>query len=928
MTQTDSNKANRYYPRFITQSKANKGTVILRDGSTAFIRPVEPEDAALLIAFKDNLSEESLRRRFQGIVTTEAFLKAMMLDNTTRENAGENAREHTGGNAGENTGENAALIVLSGNPEQPSIIAHGEYILEKAATAEVAFLVKDEYHGKGLGTLLLERLAMIASRHGIQHFFAETEYKNHKMVDVFRSSGFTTNQKGQHNYLELDFSITSSQQTTEKFELREKLATVASLRPFFTPENVAIIGASSKPSSVGYQITEKLKAYQGQVYPINPKATEIANTKAYPDIASIVTTVDLAVIAVPYGAVLDVVRQCGEKGVKALVVISEGFAEVGAEGLARQLKLRDIAIGYGMRIIGPNCLGIMNTDPTVQLNAGFAPQLTQAGSIAMSSQSGALGLSILDYANKTGLGLSHFVSLGNKADVSSNDLMQYWEEDPKTKLIVLYLESFGNPRRFARLARRIGKKKPILAVKAGRSSVGSKAASSHTAALAANETAVDALFTQTGVIRADKLEDLFDIAKLLSTQPLIQDKRVAIMSNAAGPAIMATDAMIAEGLLLPELSSDLQAALATSLADTASLSNPIDMIASATAEQYAETCKKLLYSPEIDAIHIIYISVGLENSNRIRRLLSEVILEARQHGIQKTIISSFMGLDERYDTIKAGEETIPNYVFPESAAKALGKSYGYASWRSEAVGHFVSHDDIDSNTIIKAKSLLSSSPKGWLSNDTSMQIVKLFGINALETHFAKNKDTALTIANSLGYPIALKMSSRTLVHKSDWDGVKLNLESASEVQDACLEIERCLEQANKGSALDGFVIQPMVKEGLELIMGVSHDPLFGPLIGLGLGGIYTEVLKDIVFRITPLSEKDATDMIESIKAYKLLKGYRGEEPYDIKAIKDMLLRLSRMVEELPMIQELDFNPVTVFPEGKGCIAIDIRIRIT
>ncbi len=908
MTQTDSNKTNRYYPRFITQSKENKGTVILRDGSTAFIRPVEAEDVPLLLTFKDNLSAESLRKRFQGVVPTEAFLKAMILDN--------------------NVAENAALIVLSGDPEQPSIIAHGEYILEKPGTAEVAFLVKDDYHGKGLGTLLLERLAMIASRHGIQHFVAETEYKNHKMVDVFRSSGFTTNQKGQYNYLELDFSISSSQQTTEKFELREKLATVASLRPFFTPENVAIIGASRKPSSVGYQITEKLKAFQGQVYPINPNATEIANTKAYPDIASVATTIDLAVIAVPYSAVLDVVRQCGEAGVKALVVISAGFAEVGPEGLERQQKLRDIAIGYGMRVIGPNCLGIMNTDAAVQLNAGFAPQLAQAGSIAMSSQSGALGLSILDYANKTGLGLSHFVSLGNKADVSSNDLMQYWEEDPKTELIVLYLESFGNPRRFARLARRIGKKKPILAVKAGRSSVGSKAASSHTAALAANETAVDALFTQTGVIRADKLEDLFDIAKLLSTQPLIQGKRIAVMSNAGGPAIMATDAMIAEGLLLPELSSDLQNTLAASLPNTASVTNPIDMIASASAEQYAETCKTLLYSSEIDAIQIIYISVGLESSDKIRQLLSEVILEARRDGIQKTIISSFMGLDERYDTIKASEETIPNYVFPESAAKALGKSYGYASWRSEAVGHFVSHDDIDSETIAEAKSLLETAPKGWLSNDTSMQIVKLFGIKALETRFAKTRDEAISIADSLGYPVALKMSSKTLVHKSDWDGVKLNLQSASEVQDACLEIERCLEQAAKGSELDGFVIQPMVTEGLELIMGVSHDPLFGPLIGLGLGGIYTEILKDIVFRITPLSNKDATDMIESIKAYKLLKGYRGEEPYDIEAIKDMLLRLSRMVEELPMIQELDFNPVTIFPEGKGCIAIDIRIRIT
>jgi len=324
--------------------------------------------------------------------------------------------------------------------------------------------------------------------------------------------------------------------------------------------------------------------------------------------------------------------------------------------------------------------------------------------------------------------------------------------------------------------------------------------------------------------------------------------------------------------------------------------------------------------------------VGLESSQKIRQLLSEVILEARQDGIQKTIISSFMGLDERYDTIKAGEEIIPNYVFPESAAKALGKTYSYASWRNEAVGYFVSHEDISTETIAKAKSLLETAPKGWLSNDLAMQIVKLFGINALDSHFAKDSDEALSIANSIGYPVVLKMSSKTLVHKSDWDGVKLNLQSALEVEDACLEIKRALAQASRQSELDGFVIQKMVETGtqggLELIMGISHDPLFGPLIGLGLGGIYTEILKDIAFRITPLSRKDARDMIQSIKAYQLLKGYRGEAAYDIEALQDMLLRLSRMVEELPMIQELDFNPVTVFPEGQGCIAIDMRIRIT
>jgi len=460
--------------------------------------------------------------------------------------------------------------------------------------------------------LLLERLALLAVRHGFTRFWAVTHADNQPMRHVFRDSGFDVREQLDQSEIEIDLSVVPTEASVTRLQMRDRIATVASLRPFFRPPAVAVVGASRDPASIGYRVLEALvsNGFQGPVYPVNPNASVIQGIRTYPSMRAVPETTELAVLVVPRRAVLSVVDDCAARGVRALVVISAGFAELDAEGRQLQQRLLEKVRGYGMRMVGPNCLGLMNTDPAVRLNASFSPIFPPAGRVAMSSQSGALGLAILSAARRLSLGLSSFVSVGNKADVSGNDLLQYWEEDPATEVILLYLESFGNPRRFARIARRVSRWKPIVAIKSGRTRAGGRAAASHTAALASSDVAVEALFRQTGVIRADTLEEMLDLAALLGSQPLPRGRRVGIITNAGGPGILCADRCEAGGLSVPELSASVQAQLAGALSAGASRGNPIDLIASATAEQYRHAIEILLRSGEVDALVVIYIPRG------------------------------------------------------------------------------------------------------------------------------------------------------------------------------------------------------------------------------------------------------------------------------------------------------------------------------
>jgi acetyl coenzyme A synthetase (ADP forming)-like protein len=709
------------------------------------------------------------------------------------------------------------------------------------------------------------------------------------------------------------------------------VATVASLRPFFRPNAVAEVGASRDPASIGYRLLDALAGggFPGPIYPVNPKATEIRGLRAYPSVRELPEPVDLGVIAVPREAVLGVVDDCAARGVRALVVITAGFAEVGAAGARLQEQLVARVRGYGMRLIGPNCLGLLSTEPAARLNATFVPVFPPHGRVAMSSDSGALGLAVLATAARLGLGISSCVSVGNRADVSSNDLLEYWEEDDATDVILLYLESFGNPRRFARIARRVSRRKPIVAVKAGRTRTGCRAAGSHTAALAASEVAVDALFHQTGVIRAETLEELFDLAAALGTQPLPSGRRVAIVTNAGGPAILCADACEAAGLSLPELSAQTKAQLATFLPATASLGNPIDLIASATPEDFGQAITTIRSSGEVDALIVIHVSAGVSGVGTFLRAIQESVIASCGTGAaEKPVLACLMPDQAGLSLASSGTARLPCYAFPEAAARVLGKLAAYAEWRAQPLGRVRDFADLDLPAArAVCRDALNQRGMGWFSTEETRLLLQAVRLPVAPGGVAKTPEEAVRLARDLGFPVAVKLASQRLVHKTEIGGVHLNLRDEGMVRQAFEAIHARLEREHNLAALEGVLVQPMISGGTEVMVGVTHDPLFGPLVAFGLGGIHVEILGDVCFRVTPLTDRDAAEMVRGIRGSRLFQGYRGHPSADVAALEEVLLRISRLVEEIPEIVELDLNPIFALPPGEGCRIVDARVRI-
>ncbi len=599
-------------------------------------------------------------------------------------------------------------------------IATASYLAVSDRVAEAAFAVDDRFQGKGLGSMLLERLAVIAARHGFERFQASTLTDNTPMLEVFRDSGFEIRSKSSGGCVDLQLSLAPSAEGVRAAEERDRAATAASLRPMLTPAAVAIVGASRDPSSIGRRVLDALRAagFKGPIYPVNPNAAELDGLVCYPSARQLPAGTDLAVIAVPSERVLDVVDDCAAAGVKSLVVISAGFAEVGDAGRALQQQLVERVRNYGMRMVGPNCMGLLNASPRVSLNASFSPVMPPAGSVGFSSQSGALGLAILDLAQQRGVGLSTFVSVGNKADVSGNDLLQYWELDPATSVILLYLESFGNARRFGRIARRIARTKPIVAVKAGRTRAGSRAAGSHTAALAASDVAVNALFQQSGVIRADTIDEMFDIAACLEAQPLPAGRRVAVVTNAGGPGILAVDACEAAGLQVTEFSEATRDRLRAFLPPEATVTNPVDMVASAGPEAYRRTVEIALASADVDALIVIFAPVDRRTSDDTLAAIREGIAAGRQAGATgKPILACVMAESGKLAPLHVDGEKVPAYAFPENAARALGKVAAYAQWRSLPPALFWGFDDVRPGEAREVcREILSSRNDDWLDS--------------------------------------------------------------------------------------------------------------------------------------------------------------------------------------------------------------------
>ena len=876
--------------------------VVLRDGSVASIRPTTAEDAPALAEFFARLSPVSRYQRFFSAADPPARLIARLSDSSDPSKTLTLVAERASG-----------------------IIATASYIALGRDAAEAAFAVADAFQGRGLATALLGRLAAAAAMRGFRRFEATTLSDNAHMLEVFRDSGFEIRSKLAGGTIDITLSLEPSAAGATKDDEHRRIATIASLRPLLEPRAVAVIGASRRRSSIGRRVLDAIVAagFNGAIYPVNPNAAELAGLTTCASARDLPSGVELAIVCVPAPLVLSVVDDCAAAGVKALVVITAGFAEAGAAGRALQYTLTDKVRKHGMRMAGPNCMGLFNTSPAVRLNASFSPVFPPAGRLGLLSQSGALGIAIVQLAAERRLGLSTFLSAGNKADVSGNDLLEYWESDPATHVLMLYLESFGNPRRFARLARRISRSKPIVVVKSGRTRAGSRAASSHTAALAADDATVDALFAQTGVIRADTIDEMFDIASTLDLQPLPPGRRVAIVTNAGGPGILAADACEAAGLTLAEFSDGTRARITDALPSMASAGNPIDMIASAGPEQYAATIRTLMTAPDVDSLIVIFTPVDLTSAGAIMKAIRDGVAAGRRAGAVATpVLTCVMAEPGRPAPLDADGERLPAFDFPENAARALGKATTYAEWRALPPALYWGFDDTDARVArdICAQAILRHD-SGWLTDEEVRGVLAAYGIPMAAAAVARSAEDAAARAQAIGFPVALKISSSSLTHKSDVGGVRLNLADAGAVRQAYADLAATCGTTN-------VLVQAMVTGGVETIMGVVSDRTFGPVIAFGLGGVHVEILKDVRVRLAPLTDHDVDELIHGIKGYRLLEGYRGHAAADREALREMLLRLSRLADEVPEIMEMDLNPVMALPPGQGCRVADARIRVT
>ncbi len=695
--------------------------------------------------------------------------------------------------------------------------------------------------------------------------------------------------------------------------------TTPDLDPIFSPHSIAVIGASRRRDSIGFALLHNLvmEEFEGAIYPVNPSASSIHSLKAYPSLGAIPDPVDLAIVAVPRDAVRGVIEECLAKKVGGLVVISAGFSETGPAGAELERELRELVRGAGVRMIGPNCMGVLNTDPEVRLNATFAPTPARAGSIGFVSQSGALGVAILNAAQDLGVGLTQFASMGNKADVDGNDLVEYWEDDERTKVICMYLESFGNPRRFTEIAKRVGRKKPILVVKSGRTAEGARAATSHTGAIAGADVTVSAFLEQCGVLRANTISELFDIAKALSSCPLPAGDRVGILTNAGGPAIMATDSCINLGLSLAELSAATRAELGGFLPAEASLANPVDMIASAMPADYARALDLMLRDEAVDMALVINVTPLLATPIDVMEAISQT---AERHS--KPVLAVIMATEDFYEEMKSRRGHPPIYRFPEPAARTLAQLARYASWRQRPADEAAPAFAVDDRAVAD---IIQRAPEGYLGDAAAFRVLRHYGIPLVAGRSVETVDQALDAAAELGYPVVVKAVGPDLIHKSDVGAVKIDLRTPADLREAMAQIETALDAA--GLAAEGYLVQELARGGHEVIFGMSTDPRFGPLLMFGLGGKYVEVFRDVRFGVTPLAPGEARDMIRRLRGFSLLEGVRGEAPADLTRLEEMLLRIAQLVTRHPRILELDINPFLAAPEGIESKALDVRIRV-
>jgi acetyl coenzyme A synthetase (ADP forming)-like protein len=874
--------------------------VVLRNGATIRIRPARGNDRERVEDYLIGLSDKSRYLRFGGVSVdvSEIARGATELD----------YRDHL-----------TLLAIADG--EAGDVIGGAQYIREVSpARAEVSVSIADELQGQGLGSILVAHLADAARDAGISTFHAYVLPENHGMIEVFRRSGFPVHLRVTPGTVDVEFPTAITDEAIEAYESRERVAAANAVRAIVRPASVAVIGASRDPDSIGGRLLHNLldPPFSGMVHAVNPKSAVVQGIAAYPNVLDVPGDVDVAFIAVPAAHVISVARQCAEKGVRGLVVISSGFAETGEEGATLQGDLLEVCRASGMRLIGPNCMGVVNTAPDVQLNGTFATTWPPAGRVGFLSQSGALGIAVMGQAAELGLGLSTFVSVGNKADISGNDLLSYWDEDPDTDVVLMYLESFGNPRRFAKLARRISKRKPIVAVKSGRSAAGSRAAMSHTGALlAASDSTVDALFHQSGVIRTDTLEELFDVAMLLSDQPVPAGNRVAIVTNAGGLGILCADACESHGLVVPGLSGATTTELRSFLPAASSVANPVDMIASAAAEDYGRAIRAVANDRGIDALIVIYIPPLEAAAPEVARQLVGAI--ADMDG-RIPVLSCFMSARGLPETLRAPGARIPSFRYPEQAAIALARAARYGMWRGRTEGTVPAFEDMreDEAAALIAAALVRG--EGWLPTQEAERLLACYGLSMARTVRVFTPEDTERAAASFEGKVVLKAIGP--LHKTESGAVRIGLAPADVLEEARAMIGR-VEAA--GERLEGFVLQEQVEGGVEMLVGVVADPVFGPVIACGGGGVTVELQRDVAIRVTPVTDTDAEEMVRSLAMFPLLDGFRGAPKADVDGLVQAVLRVGALADAHPEIAEMDCNPVMVLPDGVR--VVDTRVRI-
>ena len=856
--------------------------VILRDGGTLRLRPPAAGDAEAVLAFFAGLSPDTLSLRFHG---------ARRVDNRLVEGILEPDWVNRG----------ALLGCLD-----DVVVALASYVrFDGKESAEVAFVVADREQRRGIGTRLLEQLAIRARDAAITEFVAEVMAGNAHAARVFTDTGFELVRELDGGEIELRFPIAATGELALRVESRDHVGVVASLRPFFEPKSVAVIGASRRRGTIGGELFRNILEadFNGVAYPVNRNAEPVASVRAYSTIDELPELVDLAVICVPGGQVLETAEAALRRGVRALCVISAGFAEIGPDGRARQDRLLTLVRAHGARLLGPNCLGI--AVPMIGLNATFAPRPLPSGRIGFSSQSGALGLALLEKATERALGFSAFASIGNKADVSSNDLLQWWEDDEGTDLVLLYLESFGNPRTFSQVARRVARRKPILALKAGVTSAGARAASSHTAALAGSDSAVDALFHQAGVLRARTLEELVDAAALLASQPLPQGPRVGVITNAGGLGILCADACEAYGLELPTLSDETRTALASVVPGEASLANPIDLLGSATAATYDAVIGPVLADPNVDALIVLFVPPVVAGAEEVATAIRAAVSRMPR---EKPVIAVVVSAEGTPSVLRDEGSPVVPLPYPESAARALSLALERTTWLARPAGREPEIPGVDK----AAARRVTASADGWLTPAETRALLEAYGIPLVPERVAASADEAVAAARELGFPAVVKTAAAG-VHKTEIGGIALDLRDEGQVRDA---LERI------GAPV---IVQPFLHSGTELLAGIVQDPMFGPLVAFGPGGALAELIGEATFRLAPLTDFDADELVHAGKAGRLVAGFRGAPAADAKALADLMLRLGRLAEDLPEVAELDLNPILAGPDG--CVAVDARVRV-